>query len=491
MSDVRVRFAPSPTGSLHVGSARTALYNFLYARHCGGAMVLRIEDTDLIRSQTAHDASILRDLTWLGLQADEDPEAGGGYGPYRQSQRAHLYEEAVRKLLADGWAYPCFCPQELLEERKEQQLARGEMPVYERTCLGLSAAEVEARLAAGEKAAIRFRVPEGAVTFEDLIHGPITFSSDVIGDFIIKRTDGGYSYNFAVVVDDAGMEITHVIRGEDHITNTARQMMLFAALGRPAPRYGHHSLILAPDGSKLSKRHGATSIGDFRALGYLPAAMVNYLALLSWHPVDERDKFSLAELIAEFDIEKVSKSPAVFDVQKLNWLNGLYVRELEVAQLYGLIEPYLAKAGLELAPVQREVVTEAVQPKLTVLGDAPRHVAAFVEEADPAAGACAEGLLSPGSDILFDLAREVFSGMPGEYLPVAEARQTMRGLVEKAKEQGIKGKALYHPLRIALSARDEGPELFYLVGGLGRSTILARLDAAAAYVARHMEAGSP
>ncbi|NLO26625.1 MAG: glutamate--tRNA ligase [Actinobacteria bacterium] len=488
---MRVRFAPSPTGSLHVGSARTALYNFLYARHCGGTMVLRIEDTDLKRSDTTHDASILRDLTWLRLQADEGPDVGGEYGPYRQSRRAHLYEAAVDKLLAKGWAYPCFCSQEVLEERKERLLARGEMPVYDRTCLGLSAAEIEMRLAAGEKAVIRFRVPEGDVTFEDLIHGSITFSSDVIGDFIIKRTDGGYSYNFAVVVDDAGMEITHVIRGEDHITNTARQLMLFSALGEPAPRYGHHSLILAPDGSKLSKRHGATSIGDFRALGYLPAAMVNYLALLSWHPADERDKFSLAELIAEFDIEKVSKSPAVFDVQKLDWLNGLYIRELEVAELYRLIEPHLAEAGLRLAPVQREVVTEAVQSKLTVLGDAPDYVAVFVEETDPTACPCADGLLAADSDTLFDLAREVFSAMPSEYLPAKEAQETLRTLVEKAKEQGIKGKALYHPLRIALSARDEGPELFYLVGGLGRSTILARLDEALAYVARYKEANSP
>ena len=284
MTDVRVRFAPSPTGSLHVGSARTALYNFLYARHNKGTMVLRIEDTDLKRSTTEHDTSIVNDLAWLGLRADEGPDVGGPYGPYRQSERAHLYEAAVQGLLADGLAYPCFCPQELLDEKKEQQLARGQMPKYDRTCCDLTSDEVDARLAGGEEAAIRFGVPDGDIVFDDLIHGPITFSSDVIGDFIIKRTDGGYSYNFAVVVDDAGMEITDVIRGEDHITNTARQMMLFSALGTPAPRYGHHSLILAPDGSKLSKRHGATSIGEFRGLGYLPAAIVNYLALIELAP---------------------------------------------------------------------------------------------------------------------------------------------------------------------------------------------------------------
>jgi nondiscriminating glutamyl-tRNA synthetase len=346
---------------------------------------------------------------------------------------------------------------------------------------------VEARLAAGEEAAIRFHVPEGSITFDDLIHGPITFSSDVIGDFIIKRTDGGYAYNFAVVVDDAGMEITHVIRGEDHITNTARQMMLFDALGKPAPRYGHHSLILAPDGSKLSKRHGATSIGDFKGLGYLSAAIVNFLALLSWHPADEREKFSLEELIAEFDIERVSKSPAIFDIQKLSWLNGLYIRELGAAELYDYIRPYLAEVGIELAPVQQETVAEAVQANLVVLGDAPKYAELFVEEADPATCEDVGVLLGPGVEGLLALAREAFAAMPAEYLPSADARAVLHALVEAAKEQGIKGKSIYQPLRVALTARTEGPELFFLVGGLGRTNILARLDAAASFVAANAE----
>jgi nondiscriminating glutamyl-tRNA synthetase len=481
---VRVRFAPSPTGSLHVGSARTALYNYLYARHNGGTMVLRIEDTDLKRSTTTHDRGILDSLAWLGLQADEGPDVGGVYGPYRQSERGHLYEAAVRQLLAAGHAYPCFCPQGLLEQKKERQLARGQMPKYDRTCCALSPADVEARFAAGEQAAVRFRVPEGDVTFDDLIHEPITFSSDVIGDFIIKRTDGGYSYNFAVVVDDAGMEITHVIRGEDHITNTARQLMLFAALGRPAPRYGHHSLILAPDGSKMSKRHGATSIADFRSLGYLPTAIVNYLALLSWHPADEREKFSLEELIAEFDLERVSKSPAIFDLNKLNWLNGLYIRELPADELFRQVAPYLADARMPFAPVQREVVAEAIQANLVVLGDAPQYAQVFIEEIDPASCAVSEALLQPYTAKLFRLARRHFEAMPAEFLPTAEAKEVLRGLVEEAKELGIRGKAVYHPLRVALTGREEGPELFYLVGGLGKSRILARLDSAAAYAAR-------
>lgn len=483
MTNVRVRFAPSPTGSLHVGSARTALYNYLYARHNEGTMVLRIEDTDLKRSLTMHDESILNDLRWLGLHADEGPDVGGDYGPYRQSERGDIYEAAVQTLLANGHAYPCFCPQELLDEVKEQQLAKGEMPVYDRRCACLEQAEVQARIAAGEKAAIRFRVPEGSVTFDDLIHGPITFASEVIGDFIIKRTDGGYAYNFAVVIDDAGMAITDVIRGEDHITNTARQLMIFAALGKEAPRFGHHSLILAPDGSKLSKRHGATSIGDFKGLGYLPAAIVNYLTLLSWHPADEREKFSMDELIAEFDITRVSKSPAVFDSQKLNWLNGLYIRELSLEQLFAHVEPYLTAAGISLQPVQRDVVTEAIQTKLEVLGDAAKHASIFVEEGDPSTCECKEKLLWSGVATLLELAQDAFETMPAEFVPVSEARDLVHALVDRAKEQGLKGKSIFQPLRVAISARDEGPDLFYLVGGLGRSRIIERLQKAAAFVA--------
>lgn len=484
MTDIRVRFAPSPTGSLHVGSARTALYNYLYARHNGGSMVLRIEDTDLKRSTTEHDASIMADLKWLGLQADEGPDVGGPFGPYRQSERAGVYEAAVRRLLAEGKAYPCFCPQELLDQVKEQQLARGNMPKYDRRCDRLSPTDVEERLAAGEKPAVRFRVPTGIVNFEDLIHGPMAFSSEVIGDFIIKRTDGGYSYNFAVVVDDSSMEITDVIRGEDHMTNTARQMMLFEALGKPAPRYGHHSLILAPDGAKLSKRHGATSIGDFRALGYLSGAIVNYLALLSWHPADEREKFTLEELIAEFEIGRVSRSPAIFDIQKLNWLNGLYIRELHTDQLYDEIAPYLAAAGIKLEPVQRQVVTDAIRASLVTLADAPGYAALFGEEVDAPASEWADVLQAPGVETVLRLAGEVFSTMPAEYLRTADAQATLRRLVEVAKEMGIKSRDVYRPLRVALTGRNEGPELFYLVGGLGRSRILSRLESASAFAGR-------
>jgi glutamyl-tRNA synthetase len=476
MNQIRVRFAPSPTGTLHIGSARTALYNYLFARHGEGVFVLRIEDTDIKRSLREHESSITRDLHWLGLQADEGPDVGGASGPYRQSERTELYEDGVNRLLESGHAYPCFCTEERLEELKQEQLDRGLMPKYDRRCLRLEAEEVARRLAEGHPHTVRFKVPHGEVSFTDLIHGTINFSSEVIGDFILKRSDGGFSYNYAVVIDDAGMKITHVIRGEDHLTNTARQLMLFAALGEDAPVYAHHSLIHAPDGGKLSKRHGATSIGEFRDLGYLPQAVVNYLALLSWHPGDERELFTLEQLVAEFDMGRVSKSPAAFDLDKLNWLNGLYIRELDAGELARLIAPYLEEAGLSFAPGQAEVVAAAVQANLVTLAEAPTYATVFAEEIDPAASPHAGALTEPGVDQVLELLDEAVSAVHEEYLSIDRARQILREIATVCKERGIKGKSIYLPLRVALTGRDQGPELFYLVAGLGRTRILGRLS---------------
>ncbi|HZK48640.1 MAG TPA: glutamate--tRNA ligase [Thermoleophilia bacterium] len=484
MSDARVRFAPSPTGTLHIGSARTALYNYLFARHLGGTMVLRVEDTDLKRSRHEHELSIVRDLHWLGLQADEGPDVGGPYGPYRQSERGELYEAGIQKLLASGATYRCFCSQERLDELKAAQLAAGKMPKYDRSCLTLSADEVETRLDAGEEATVRFRVPKGDITFDDLIHGPITFSSDVIGDFIVRRTDGGFAYNYAVVIDDAGMRITHVVRGEDHITNTARQLMLYQALGEQAPVYAHHSLIHGADGGKLSKRHGATSIGEFRDMGYLSASVVNYLALLSWSSGDEREKFTLDELVAEFDMKRVSKSPAIFDLDKLNWLNGLYIRELSPEQLAEAVRPYLREAELEFEEGQRDVVAGAIQSNLVVLGDAPTYAEIFADEPILTASSFLEALHEPGADAVLAMLAHELESRDREYFSPDQARTILKVVADECKERGIKGKSIYKPLRVALTARDQGPELFYLVAGLGRSRIMARLRTAMSYVAQ-------
>lgn len=484
MTDVRVRFAPSPTGTLHIGSARTALYNYLFARHYGGALVLRVEDTDLKRSQRAHELSIIRDLHWLGLDADEGPVVGGSYGPYRQSERADLYQAGIEKLLDSGAAYRCFCTQDRLDELKAEQMAVGKMPKYDRRCLRLTPEDIHGRLDAGEEATVRFRVPEVDITFDDLIHGPITFSSDVVGDFIVRRTDGGFAYNYAVVIDDAGMKITHVVRGEDHITNTARQLMLYDALGEQAPVYAHHSLIHGSDGGKLSKRHGATSIGEFRDAGYLSSAVVNYLALLSWSPGDEREKFSLEELVDAFDMRRVSKSPAIFDLDKLNWLNGLYIRELSLEELAEAVAPYLQEAGLEFEEGQREVVLAAIQTKLVVLEEAPVHAQIFADEPVLAASSFLEALDEPGADTVLALLAKEFEARQHEYFSEDEARTILKAVADACKERDIKGKAIYKPLRVALTARDQGPELVYLIAGLGRGRIMTRLRSAADYLAQ-------
>ena len=303
---MRVRFAPSPTGTLHIGSARTALYNFLFARHTGGSFVLRIDDTDAARSDAALEESIMADLRWLGLTWDEGPDVGGPSGPYRQSERLERHRTAADELLAAGLAYRCFCPEERLEELRREALAAGHTPRYDRRCLALPAEEVSHRLDAGEPAAVRFKVPAGEVVVDDLIRGPVVIGADALSDPIIVRSDGVAGYNFATVVDDLAMGITHVIRGDDHLTNTARQQLLFEALGGPVPRWAHHSMVLGPDGGKLSKRHGATAVGDYRELGYLPEAIVNYLALLGWsHGEDE--VLDLDRLVREFDARASSR----------------------------------------------------------------------------------------------------------------------------------------------------------------------------------------
>lgn len=484
-----MRFAPSPTGALHIGSARTALYNFLFARHMDASLVLRIEDTDVARSTREFEESIMADLAWLGLNWDEGPDLGGDFGPYRQSERsqAGIYAQAADRLLQENRAYHCFCSQERLEDLKAQCLKRGEMPKYDRRCADLTAEEAANRVAAGEEATIRFRVPaDEEVTVTDIIHGRTAFSTDVIGDFIIIRSDGGVSYNFAVVVDDIAMEITHVIRGEDHLTNAARQMLVFTALGHEPPVFAHHSLIMGPDGGKLSKRHGATSVGEFRRMGYLPGAIINYLALLSWSPGDGEEKLSREEMERQFELMRVSKSPAIFDIQKLNWLNGLYVRDLDVEQLHEAIEPFRGNAAAGRTTGQLAVAEAAVQTSLVTLADAERLIDEFFSM-EPLAGAPEAAELGDGQAArVLDMALEEAERLPaaGELNPAGldvsfdGAKDLLNGLKAKCKQEGIPPKRMYRTLRLALTGRTSGPELSFLLPGLGRDEVRRRLEEA-------------
>src|SRR3954463_6654967 len=331
---MRVRFAPSPTGHLHVGNARTALFNWLLAHGKDGTFILRIEDTDIERSTKESEVGILEDLRWLGLDWDEGPDVGGVHGPYRQSERLHLYASYANELLNGGNAYYCFCSPAKLEEERKADLAASRPPKYRGTCRGIAPDAARARMDAGERPVIRFKVPEvGDVTFRDLVRGDVTFNSDVIGDPVLVRSDGRPAYNFAVVVDDALMEITHVIRGEDHISNTPRQVLLYRALSFTPPQFAHLSMVLGPDHTPLSKRHGATSVSEFRARGYLPEALTNYLALIGWSPRSgggevegDGELMPIDEMSRRFALEDVGHSAGVFDPEKLAWMNRHYMK---------------------------------------------------------------------------------------------------------------------------------------------------------------------
>ena len=465
---VKVRFAPSPTGTLHIGSARTALYNYLFARHHGGCFVLRVDDTDAARSDRALEERILADLRWLGLVWDEGPDAGGPSGLYRQSERLERHRAAADELLASGQAYHCFCPEARLEELRAEALAAGRTPRYDRRCQGLSTYEVSRRLAAGEPAAVRFAVPAGEVLVDDLIRGPVVIGADALSDPIIVRSDGVAGYNFATVVDDRDMGITHVIRGDDHLTNTARQQLLFEALGGPVPRWAHHSMVLGPDGGKLSKRHGATAVGDYRELGYLPEAIVNYLALLGWsHGEDE--VLDLDRLVREFDLRKLSPSPAVFDRAKLDWLDHERIMALAPEEHE---RRFAERLPAGTPPQAAAALAAAFQPSLVRYGEAA-GLAAEVLTPPPAPGDLLELATAAAPQLAY--VRALRSEAP-EWLTPAGARDLLAAYRAWGKERAIGARDLLMPLRIALTSAEHGPELPFVLAALERGVTLARLD---------------
>lgn len=455
-SPLRLRFAPSPTGLLHVGNARTALFNWLLARGQQGTFILRIEDTDTERSSRASEDGIANDLRWLGLTWDEGPDIGGPYPPYRQSERLAVYADYTRRLIDGGHAYRCFCSAEQLEQERQTALASGAPPKYSGRCRHLSADEVAARLAAGESATVRFAVPEARdVSFDDLVRGTVTFHTSVIGDPVIVRSDGGPAYNFAVVVDDALMAVTHVIRGEDHISNTPRQVLIYEALGLTPPRFAHLSLVMGPDHAPLSKRHGATSVSEFRARGYLPEALVNYLALLGWSPGDGDELLGLDEMARRFDVARVSHSSAVFDIEKLAWMNRHYMKVCDPERLVDLAMPWFAQRFAALGPSHsalRTVLPLAVGA-VDRLEELPERVA-FVFEWNRDEAARLVAAEADGARVV-----EAFHQACVALGPLT-SKEAFRAAATRAREgTGIKGKALFHPIRVALTGLDSGPEL--------------------------------
>jgi glutamyl-tRNA synthetase len=352
--EIRVRIAPSPTGHLHIGTARAALFNYLFAKKYEGSFILRIEDTDIERSKKEWEEEIIEGLKWLGIEWSEGPDIGGDYGPYRQSERREIYSKYIQKLLKEDKAYYCFCSKEKLETQKQYQMSIGETPRYSGKCRDISPQKVKEYLEAEKPFIIRFKTPSKKIAFQDIIRGKIEFDTALFGDFCIAKSFTDPLYNFACVIDDFEMKITHVIRGEDHISNTPKQILLQEALGLPQPKFAHLPLILGEDRSKLSKRHGAISIAEYRKAGYLPEALVNFITLLSWNPGTEREIFSMPSLIKEFSIEKIQKSGAVFNIRKLDWINGFYIRQTSTKKLTELCLPYLIETGL-IKPIFGEI----------------------------------------------------------------------------------------------------------------------------------------
>ncbi|HBK5467677.1 TPA: glutamate--tRNA ligase [Enterococcus faecium] len=482
MTKVRVRYAPSPTGHLHIGNARTALFNYLFARHNDGDFIIRIEDTDQKRNIEDGEKSQLENLAWLGMNWDESPENPGEYGPYRQSERKEIYQPLIDQLLASNRAYKCYCTEEELEAEREAQRARGEMPHYAGICANLTPEEQAEKEAQGLESVVRFRVPRNTeYAFTDMVKGAISFESDNIGgDFVIQKRDGMPTYNFAVAVDDHLMKITHVLRGDDHIANTPKQLMIYEAFGWTPPTFGHMTLIINSEtGKKLSKRDESILqfIEQYRELGYLPDAMFNFIALLGWSPVGEDEIFEHQELIKMFDPKRLSKSPAAFDAKKLQWVNNHYIKAMDLDAFTDMCLPYLIADG-RVAENPDEKTIEWVKKIVSLYQPQMSYAAEIVDLST---------LFFNEHPVLNEAAKEVLAGetVPTvlhafkaqlEQMEVVDAPTVKAAIKAVQKETGVKGKNLFMPIRVAVSGQMHGPELPETIELLGREKSLAHLN---------------
>ncbi len=515
---VRVRMAPSPTGKLHVGGARTALYNWAFARSCGGTFILRIEDTDPERSTEENTRVILDGLRWLGLDWDEGPEVGGASGPYFQTQRMNTYSEALERMKQNGAVYPCFCTKETLDaKRAEAEANKSEYTGYDRTCRNIAADEAAARIAAGEPYVWRLRVPDDhpPIEFDDAVYGHMNFPLEVMDDMIVMRSDGTPTYNFAVVCDDANMGITHVIRGDDHLSNTPRQILIYEALGYPVPTFAHLPMILGSDGKKLSKRHGAASIKEFADEGYLPDAMVNYLALLGWSLDGETTIIDRATLCSSFSLDRVNKKDAVFDEEKLSWMNGQYIKEMDAQAWVDASMPWLAAAYAAGTQVSESKIVDAEAEAEAKTGtDAEagidsrefsqdvsarpefyRALYPLLAERETHLTEAAEKLayMFWGTHVLLD-EKSVNKVLRKDGARADEALTACRGVLADeslawecdvlqdacralCEPLDFKPRTLFQPLRVAVCGNMVSPPLFESIELLPRADVLARIDA--------------
>ncbi|HHY20743.1 MAG TPA: glutamate--tRNA ligase [Bacilli bacterium] len=479
-SEVRVRFAPSPTGHLHIGGARSALFNFLFARNQGGKFILRFEDTDQARNVDDATDKLLDSLKWLGIDWDESVDIGGDFGPYSCMERLEIYQQYIEQLLEEKKAYYCYMTEEELEEERAAQLARGEMPKYSGRDRDLTDEQRQAYEEKGLKPVVRFRVPEGkTIVIDDVVRGQVSFESDGIGDFVIARKDGIPMYNFAVVIDDHLMKISHVIRGEEHLSNTPRQAMLYEAFGWETPRFAHASLILNEDRQKMSKRDESIIqfVEQYKELGYLPEAIVNFLALLGWSPVGEEEMFSAAELIEQFSLERVSKAPAVFDTHKLAWMNNQYMKKAPLEKVVELSLPHLVKAGKlpeAMSEEQREWATRLIslyQEQMSYGAEIVELTELFFKE-EIDYNEEAQSVLD--EEHVPELLRQFLTEI--EALESFTADDIKQAVKATQKATGQKGKKLFMPIRVATTGQTHGPELPNSIELLGRNVVKARLE---------------
>lgn len=476
--EVRVRFAPSPTGPFHIGGARSALFNWLLAKKYNGKFIMRIEDTDLERSTKESEENIKEALQWLGITWDEGTDMGGPYGPYRQTERLDTYHTYTEQLLSEGKAYYCYCSEEELDIERQKQMVKEQTPHYGGRCLHLTEEEKASFIAQGRKPTVRFHVQENKqIVFKDIVRDTVSFESNGVGDFVIVKSDGVPVYNYAVVIDDALMKITHVIRGEEHLSNTPRQIVLYEALGFTPPIFGHISLILGADRTKMSKRHGATSVDKYRKLGYLPEAIVNFLALLGWSPGGEKEFFSLEELIEEFSMERVAKNPAIFDVDKLNYISAQYIKKASPEVITELALPHLREAGYiseHLSGEEREWLTQVVallQEYISYAAEIVNHIDLFFNEK-------VEFENEEAAEVLRD---EDVPAVINSFCEKLRALEMVDGPNVKAllksitKELKLGGKKVFMPLRVVLTGKMHGPDLDKVIALIGKEKILSRI----------------
>lgn len=475
MENIRVRIAPSPSGNLHIGTARTALFNYLFAKKMGGKYILRIEDTDLDRSSDVYIKNIFDSLKALGLSWDEGPDVGGDYGPYSQSERFDIYPKYAQKLIESGHAYECFCTPEELEAEKEESQKNKVAHVYSKKCKNLSEEEKNTLRAQGREPAIRFAVEDKELIFNDLVKGDLKFDTSLIGDFVIMKSNGTPTYNFAVVIDDMLMEISHVIRGEDHISNTPKQILIYEALNAEVPKFGHLGMILAPDRSKLSKRHGATGVSEFVEKGYLINALVNFVALLGWSPSDGEEIKSVEEIAADFRIEHVSSSNSIFEYDKLNWMNAQYIKKLSIEELKEYLKPFLTNYDLsELNDNQFTRMVEITREPLVILSDITNAVPYFFGNNVTIEPEVQTEVLDTETSqkVLKEVSKLATNW---DFNDEESLHHSLEEIRNSFKEQGIKPKETMWAIRAAVTGRTKGADICAVISILGKDKVIKRI----------------